>query len=70
MGANSKCVINKALFYLDTSLVSRQVLFKIFTFYSCKKIFYSVESTKCFLSSSLFLALHPKDPKKNFPSFK
>lgn len=55
MGANSKCVINKALFYLDTSLVSRQVLFKIFTFYSCKKysILWSLLKASSPLPSSL-----------------
>ena len=55
MGANSKCVINKALFYLDTSLVSRQVLFKIFTFYSCKKysILWSLLNASSPLPSSL-----------------
>lgn len=31
MGANSKRVVSKPLFYFDTSLVNRQILFKIFT---------------------------------------
>ena len=37
IGANSKSVMNNPLFFLDTSSVNKQVLFKIFTLYSCKK---------------------------------
>lgn len=70
MGANSKCVINRALFYLDTSLVNRQVLCKIFTFYSCKKysILWSLLNASSPLPSSL-LSIQ-RIHKKNFHSFK
>ena len=40
-GGQFQCVISKPLFYFDTSLINRQILFKIFTPVKCI-LFYGV----------------------------